>query len=77
MSALSVVQANLVAGVAGPVTNNSGGTSKGNPAAGGAPTKTPTGIDTSSITTGDRVGAGFLTTFMLVGVIGGAWWMVV
>ena len=74
MSALEVIQSNLIAKVSGPVTNSTGGTSKGNPSAG-------TGGDASllgtpDVTTGDRVGAGFLTTLVLVGVLGGAWWMV-
>ncbi|KAI9817423.1 MAG: hydrolase 76 protein [Pycnora praestabilis] len=75
MSALEVVSSNLISKVSGPVTNSTGGTSKGNPAAG-------TGGDTSlsatndPVTTGDRVGAGFLTTVVLVVILGGAWWMV-
>ena len=77
MSALSVIQANLINQVAAPVTNSSGGTSKGNAAAGGAVSPIPSGIQAEQVTTGDRVGAGFLTTFMLMGVVGGAWWMLV
>lgn len=74
MSALEVIQSNLIAKVTGPVTNSTGGTSKGNPSAG-------TGgdaalIGTPDVTTGDKVGAGFLTSLILVGVLGGAWWMV-
>lgn len=75
MSALEVIQSNLIAKVSGPVTNSSGGTSKGNPAAGTGGDNTQPGMLTD-ITTGDRVGAGFLTTLVLVGVLGGAWWMV-
>lgn len=75
MSALEVIQANLVDEVDGPVTEVSGGTSKGDAAAGaddkGEP---PTLLD--DITTADKVGAGILTTTVLGTFLGGAWWMV-
>jgi len=74
MSALEVLQSNLIAKVDGPVTNSTGGTSKGNPAAGTGGDASPLG--TPDITTGDRIGAGFVTTLVLVVVLGGAWWMV-
>jgi mannan endo-1,6-alpha-mannosidase len=78
MSALEVIQSNLITKVAGPVTNSTGGTSRGDPAAGtGGNNVVPIGVYTGAITSGDRVGAGFLTAFMLAGVLGGAWWMVV
>ena len=76
MSALAVIQSNLITKVAGPVTNNTGGTSKGNPAAGSNSNAGPNGPAPEAITTRDRVGAGFLTTLVLIGVLGGAWWMV-
>jgi len=78
MSALEVIQSNLITQVAGPVTNNTGGTSQGNSAAGSgsSDTSAATGQFQDSPTTGDRVGAGFLTTVVLVGVLGGVWWMV-
>lgn len=76
MCALEVIQSNLISKVEGPVTQEDGGTSKGDPAAGMAGDVIPPGIYTSEITTSDKVGAGFLTLFVLVGVIGGAWWMV-
>jgi mannan endo-1,6-alpha-mannosidase len=74
MSALEVVQAMLINQVTGPVTTNTGGTSKSNPAAGSDSSDQP--ITFNDITTGDKAGAGFLTTLVLVGIIGGAWWMV-
>ncbi|KAI9823431.1 MAG: hydrolase 76 protein [Thelocarpon impressellum] len=77
MSALSVIGATLIPQVEAPATNSTGGISKGNSAAGGAVATPPSGVRTEKVTTGDRVGAGFLTTFILVGVLGGAWWMVV
>ncbi|KAI9762910.1 MAG: hydrolase 76 protein [Candelina submexicana] len=76
MSALEVIQSMLISKVAGPVTNSTGGTSKGNNAAGTGGDHAPDGFATGEITTGDKVGAGFLTTLILVGVLGGAWWMI-
>jgi mannan endo-1,6-alpha-mannosidase len=73
IAALEVVQSNLILNVAGPVSNSTGGTSKGNPAAGGDSGSSP--ITAPDITNADRAGAGILTTLVLVGMIGGAWWM--
>jgi mannan endo-1,6-alpha-mannosidase len=75
MSALEVIISNLLDTVPGPVTNNNGGISKGNPSAGTTATS-PSGLDLSVVTTGDKVGAGFLTTLVLLTILGGAWWMV-
>lgn len=78
MSALEVIQSNLITQSAGPLTNTTGGTSVGDPNAGSGSTSTSsTGVTYDPVTTGDRVGAGFLTSLMLIIVIGGAWWMVV
>jgi mannan endo-1,6-alpha-mannosidase len=74
LAVLQVVQANLIENVPGPVTNATGGTSKGNPAAGGS-TSSSNPITFTTITTGDKAGAGILTTLVLVGMFGGAWWM--
>ncbi|WEW61440.1 glycoside hydrolase family protein [Emydomyces testavorans] len=73
MAALEVIQSNLIDFVEGPA-NNKTGISKGNPAAGTG--KDPTISTLGAITTGDRVGAGFLTSLVLLGILGGAWWMV-
>ncbi|KAK4955475.1 hypothetical protein LTR66_013422 [Elasticomyces elasticus] len=75
MSAMEVIQSTLIQSVAGPVTNNTGGTSKGNYAAGTGGDTNP-GAPTGVITTGDKAGAGILTAVILVGILGGAWWMV-
>ena len=75
MSALEVMLSNLLDTVPGPVTNSTGGISPGNPSAGTTATS-PSGLDLSAVTTGDRVGAGLLTTLVLLTVLGGAWWMV-
>jgi len=74
MSALEVIQSLLIENVSGPLTNQTGGTSKGNPSAGSHSETSP--LTFSSITTGDKVGAGFLTTIILITILGGAWWMV-
>lgn len=74
MCALEVIQSLLINDVPGPVTNATGGTSKGDYNAGAGSNKDPEQFDT--ITTGDKVGAGFLTTVVLIALIGGGVWMV-
>ena len=76
MSAMEVIQSQLWDQVPGPVTADSGGISEGDPSAGTGGDQSTIGLDPDDITTGDKVGAGFLTTMILIGVIGGAWWMV-
>jgi mannan endo-1,6-alpha-mannosidase len=73
MSALEVIQSNLIDLVPGPLTNSSGGTSKGNNAAGSNSDDNPASFN--AITGGDRAGAGILTTLVLIALFGGAWWM--
>ncbi|TKA53274.1 hypothetical protein B0A49_11562 [Cryomyces minteri] len=75
MSALEVIQSNLIQQVTGPLTNSTGGTSKGNPSAGTGGDGNPA-APASTIKTGDKAGAGFLTAIILIGILGGAWWMV-
>jgi mannan endo-1,6-alpha-mannosidase len=74
MAAMEVMQNLLIDEVPGPVSENTGGTSKSNPSAGSDAEDKPITFD--DITTGDKAGAGFLTTLVLVGILGGAWWMV-
>ena len=80
MSALSAVQANMltVANLSVPLTAHTGGTSQGNPSAGGGESTVGTLPDylTRPITTGDKAGAGILTVLMLGLTMGGAGWMV-
>ena len=76
MSALEVIQANLIDYVAGPVTANTGGTSEGNPNAGSGSRLGPADLNRSTVTTGDRVGAAFLTILIVFFVAGGAWWLI-
>ena len=75
MAALEVIQSNLLDTVKGPVTANSGGTSQGDPSAGTDATN-PSGVNLTPVTTGSKVGAGFLTSLVLLTILGGAWWMV-
>ncbi len=75
MAALEVIQVNLVDQVSGPVTNATGGTSRGDPAAGtNSAGAAPPVLNT--ITTADKAGAGILTFMVLSMVLGGGWWMV-
>lgn len=77
MSALSVIQANLISKVAPPVTAARGGTSKSNPDAGSG-SANPTSTDpllTRKVTMGDKAGAGILTAIVLGGLLGSTWWI--
>lgn len=75
MAALEVFQSNLWDQVPGPVTADKGGISPGDPSAGTGGDQSPEGFNPNDVTTGDRVGAGILTTIVLMGIMGGAWWM--
>ena len=76
MSALAAIQASLITipGVAiqGPLTNTTGGTSVGDSQAGSSG-KEELLVANTPVTTGDRVGAGFLTLGILMGVVGGTY----
>jgi hypothetical protein len=74
MAALEVIQSNLIAQSKGPVTNTTGGTSKGNYAAG---TATSSIITITPATEADRVGAGFVTAVVLACFVGMVWGMIV
>ena len=76
MSALEVIQANLIDYVAGPVSADTGGTSEGDPNAGTGSRVGPGDLDRSTVTTADRAGAGILTVLIVLFVVGGAWWLV-
>jgi mannan endo-1,6-alpha-mannosidase len=75
MAALEVIQSNLIQQVSGPLTNITGGTSKGNPSAGGKPATSI--IYLRPATTSDKAGAGILTAVVCVSLIGIFWWMIV
>lgn len=73
MNALSVIYSALHEKAPAPFTSDTGGTSKGNPNAGskdGGKIEQP-----RPITTADRAGAGILTTLVLGGFLGGAWFV--
>ena len=77
MSALSVIQSNLIDEAPELVTNTTGGTSEGNAAAGtSSSSSTDSGTVVTPATGGDKAGAGFLTALTLCGVIGGVWFMI-
>jgi len=72
MSALEVIQSNLVERVKGPLSSETGGTSKGDPSAGlgGDEEKqvVPVGV-----TRADRIGAGVLTAVLGIATLAAAW----
>jgi mannan endo-1,6-alpha-mannosidase len=75
MAAMSAIFVNLLSmsSIAPPLTNTTGGTSVGNPSAGSQSVANPAAVVPA--TQGDRVGAGFLTTLVLVGATGMFGWM--
>ena len=79
MSALSVIQGNLIQKVAGPVTMNKGGTSKSDPSAGSSGDNPVSNTDdpavTRKITVGDKAGASILTALALGGLLGTTYWI--
>ena len=82
MSALEVLQSNLIHEVAPPVTDANGGTSIGNPAAGSGPNAGSVSqgrlgdMRTMEISVADRAGAGVLTTVFLAGLVGCTSWLI-
>ena len=77
MGALSVIQANLITNATAPVSQKTGGTSKGDASAGtNDPNEGNPAAPRNPITSKDKAGAGILTTLSLIGVVGGCWWMV-
>ena len=71
--ALEVIQSNLIQQAKAPLTSGTGGTSKGDPAAGVGDMTTPGGV--KPITTGDRAGAGILTALVAAVVLSGLAWV--
>ncbi|KAK7700180.1 hypothetical protein SLS57_012178 [Botryosphaeria dothidea] len=74
MAALEMIGTALVDLVPGPVTNDTGGTSKGNPNAGLSSPDTPT-ENVEPIGTADRAGAAIITILLMGGMLAGAYWM--
>lgn len=83
MSALGVIQTNMinVVSLKPPYTSVSGGTSKSNPNAGtgssGTSSSNGQAIVLSSITTGDRAGAGAITAVIILFTLGGTAWLLI
>jgi mannan endo-1,6-alpha-mannosidase len=75
MAAMSVIFTNLLSleSIQAPLTNATGGTSVGNPNAGAQSNPDPAAI--TPATTGDRAGAGIVTTIILVSATGMFGWM--
>lgn len=74
LAALEVIQANLAQKAPAPVSQKTGGTSKGDAAAGSGGASAPE-VKLDAITTADKAGAGFITAAVLISFIGGTWWM--
>ena len=78
MSALSIIQNQLISKVDPPVTAKQGGTSKGDPSAGSQGDNPVAAADPNAnkkITTGDKAGAGILTALVLASLVGGTAWI--
>lgn len=77
MSALSVIQANLITEAAELFTNSTGGTSQGNAAAGTSSSSSTSAETVTTPATGaDKAGAGILTALVISGLLGGVGFMV-
>ncbi|KAK6355356.1 hydrolase 76 protein [Orbilia brochopaga] len=75
MSALEVFQSLLAPRYRGPCTSGTCGNSTGDPSA-GTGSAIQSGKYNRPATTGDKVGAGFLTTLCLALLLGGTYWLV-
>lgn len=77
MAALETIQANLVVYAAAPLTNQTGGSSVGNVAAGNSASSTTAGtvVTIAPATTADKAGAGILTALATGGSFVFAWWI--
>ena len=78
MSALSVIQANLIDKVPGPVSLEQGGTSKSDPSAGTGDSSTPAGFPNlipPNIPAGHPAGARILTGLTVGGLLGTLYWI--
>jgi mannan endo-1,6-alpha-mannosidase len=73
MSALEVIQSNLVSRVGGPLSDANGGTSKGDAGAGGGEAGVPDGYGDDDLSDRDRQGAAALTVFLVLLTLGAAW----
>ncbi|KAI1076981.1 glycosyl hydrolase family 76-domain-containing protein [Whalleya microplaca] len=78
MAAMEVVLANMIQAADPPVTNATGGTSTGNPGAGGSDSGRvdPVGWHYGTISSGDRAGAAIVTVIILISLLTGLVFMV-
>lgn len=77
MAAIEVIMTNLIESAGFPVSSGTGGTSKGNASVGGGSDDTSNIAQLKPITTADRAGAGIITALVIVGTLGGAWWLLI
>ena len=77
MAAMSVFQNNLIGNAAPPVTAVKGGTSKGDPSAGGAGDggSTTSPVYVHPVSTSDKAGAAILTALALILLLGASYWI--
>jgi mannan endo-1,6-alpha-mannosidase len=73
MSALEVIQSNLISRVKGPLSDANGGTSKGDAGAGGGEAGMPAGYRGDDLSAKDRQGAAALTVILVLATLGAAW----
>jgi mannan endo-1,6-alpha-mannosidase len=73
MCALEVIQSNLVSRAKGPLSGATGGSSKGDPAAGGGQDTVPEGVHAEDMSPRDRGGAIALTVVLVLTMVGTAW----
>lgn len=77
LCALEVIQNTLVQTVGEPVTQNNGGTSKGDPAAGTGGDTQPTQTYPDAKSKKDKIGAGFATAAIFLLLMAGGYFMIV
>lgn len=75
MSALETFQATMIQHVPPPLTNSTGGTSISDPTAGHNSSAVPPGAEVSPPTKSDKIGAWFLTAFIVVMAVWTCWFM--
>lgn len=74
MCALEVIQSNLVEKVKGPLSSETGGTSKGDASAGeGGDEEEKQSAQPQGLTKADRIGSGILTAVLVLITLAAAW----
>ncbi|PGG99017.1 hypothetical protein AJ79_08716 [Helicocarpus griseus UAMH5409] len=76
MAALEVIQSTLIKSAPPPVTDDNGGTSKGDPSGGFEKGNETPAILKKEITAGDKAGAGILTAVVIMGIIAAPYWLI-